>query len=79
MDREVWDGTEWANKWNVSGDFAVEGSLNQAGAAVVVNFDANNNNAASRPDVPSTTTVIWFNVTAQPTNLGTFDLWVDTA
>ena len=40
-------------------------------------FDAGNDHEAARPDVPSTSTVAWFNVPEEPINLGTFDVWED--
>lgn len=53
-----------------------DGAAWQAG---VMNFDAGGNASATRPAVSATTTVIWFNVPSEPTNLGARDLWEDTS
>ena len=46
---------------------------------IPVTFDAGGDADATRPSVPSTTTVIWFNTPSEPTNLGAFDMWEDVS
>jgi hypothetical protein len=49
----------------------------EGAAPTYLAFNAGGNASAARPSIPSTSTVAWFNVPSQPTNLGTFDVWED--
>jgi len=52
-----------------------EGPAGADGSTTFYPFDANGSASASRPSVPTSTTVMWFNVPSQPSNLGPYDLW----
>lgn len=50
-----------------------------AASGTYLAYDAGGDASAARPAVAASATVAWFNSPSEPTNLGTYDLWVDSA
>ena len=55
------------------------GEPGEDGSKTFLAFDAQGNASAPRPNVPTTATVMWFNVPSEPTNKGVFDMWEEPA